>query len=203
MTAIAIGSLWLYRTSLVPLPEAVSVAVPIEEAEDETQPAGGPSTLVIAVGGPSGPQVCAMAVPLARAQASIVHVLHVVERDVVAGEDAIDLESETAANDLLGACVTELSTAGVPVVGELLHSVGTHADVAARILNRAAELSAGTIVLGPETHRRPRAAQVAAMIAATANSHVIVLHPDAGPLVLPEVDSDASHAEPWHVRSLT
>jgi MFS transporter, ACDE family, multidrug resistance protein len=203
MTAIAIGLLWLYRTSLVPVPESVSAAVPIEEEEDEPRRTAGPSTLVIAVGGPSAPQVCAMAVPLARAQAGMVHVLHVVERDVVTGEDAIDLESETAGKDLLGACVAELSNAGVPAVGELLHSVGTHADVAARILDRAAELSAGTIVLGPETHRRSGAAQVAAVIAATANSHVIVLHPDAGPLVLPEVDSDASDAQPWHVRSLT
>jgi MFS family permease len=196
MTAIAIGLLWLYRTSLVPVPEPVRVVAAIEEAQDETERAGGPSTLVIAVGGPSGPQVCAIAVPLARAQASIVHVLHVVERDIVLGEDAIDLESETAANDLLGACVAELSNAGVPVVGEILHSVGTHADVAARILDRAAELSAGTIVLGPETHRGSHAAHVAALIAATANSHVIVVHPDAGPLVPPEVDSDASHGIP-------
>jgi hypothetical protein len=78
------------------------------------------------------------------------------------------------------------------VVGEILHSVGTHADVAARILDRAVELSAGTIVLGPETHRGPHTAQIVALIAATANSHVIVSHPDAGPLVLPEGDSDAS-----------
>jgi MFS family permease len=203
MTAIAIGVLWLYRTSLVPVPEPVRVAVSTEQAEAETGRAGGASTLVIAVGGPSGPQVCAMAVPLARAQGSVVHVFHVVERDVVAGEDAIDLEPETAANDLLGACVAELSDAGVPVVGEILHSVGTHADVAARILDRAAELSAGTIVLGPETHRRPHAGQVAALIAATANAHVIVLHPDAGPLVVPEMDSDASHAEPWRTGSPT
>src|SRR3954466_11917834 len=95
MTAIAVVVLWTYRHALVPVPEPVPAAAPIEEEEDETRRAAGPSTLVIAVGGPSRPQVCAMAVPLARAQAGMVHVLHVVERDVVTGEDAIDLESET------------------------------------------------------------------------------------------------------------
>jgi nucleotide-binding universal stress UspA family protein len=124
-----------------------------------------------------------MTVPLAQAQANTVHVLHVIERDIIAGEDAIDLETTEVANDLLDACVAELREAGVPVVGELLHSVGTHADVADRILDRAAQLSATTIVLGPETHHGPLAARVGAEIAARAPSHVIVLHPEAGPLV--------------------
>jgi nucleotide-binding universal stress UspA family protein len=109
-------------------------------------------------------------------------VLHVDERDVVAGEDAIDLESTAAANALLEGCVAELREAGVPVVGELLHSVGGHADVAARILARAAELGATTIVVGPETHHGPLVARVSAEIAADAPTHVIVLHPEAGPL---------------------
>jgi MFS family permease len=190
MTAIAIGSLWFYRASLVPVAEPVPTMLPIgqeeaiEEGEEKRGSADARGTLVIAVGGSSARQVCAMTVPLARAQASTVHVLHVVERDVVAGEDAVDLESTAVANDLLDACVAELWEAGVPVVGELLHSVGTHADVAERILDRAAQLSATVIVLGPETHQGPFAARVGAEIAARAPSHVIVLHPEAGPLVL-------------------
>jgi hypothetical protein len=72
--------------------------------------------------------------------------------------------------------------AGVPVVGELLHSVGSHADVGARILQRAAELSATAIVLGPETRHGPLGARVTAEIAGAAPSHVIILHPAAGPL---------------------
>jgi nucleotide-binding universal stress UspA family protein len=43
------------------------------------------------------------------------HVLHVVERDVLAGEDAVDLESDAAATELLEACIAELREAGVPV----------------------------------------------------------------------------------------
>jgi MFS transporter, ACDE family, multidrug resistance protein len=190
MTAIAIGVLWFYRTSLVPVaePAAAMGAVEEEEAIEEVGERKGPAddrgTLVVAVGGASARQVCTMTVPLARAQASTVHVLHVIERDIVAGEDAIDLESTTVANDLLDACVAELREAGVPVIGELLHSVGTHDDVAERILSRASQLSATAIVIGPETHRGPLAARVGAEIAARASSHVIVLHPEAGPLVL-------------------
>jgi len=190
MTAIAVGLLWFYRRSLVPVTEPVPATLAVEEEvmEDTTRgPADDRGTLVIAVGGPSARQVCAMSVALARAQASTVHILHVIERDVVVGEDAIDLEATASAEDLLDACVAELREAGVPVAGELLHSVGTHADVAERILSRAAELAATTIVLGPETHRGPLAARVAAEIAARASSHVVVMHPDAGPLVRPDL----------------
>jgi nucleotide-binding universal stress UspA family protein len=190
MTAIAIGLLWFYRASLVPVPEPVPASLGIEQArtiegpaENGQGPADERGTLVIAVGGPSARQVCAMTVPLARAQASTVHVLHVIEHDIVAGEDDIELESTAAATEMLDACVAELREAGVPVVGELLHSVGTHADVAQRILDRAAQLSPIAIVLGPETHHGPLVARVSAEIAARAASHVIVLHPEAGPLV--------------------
>jgi MFS family permease len=184
MTAIAVGMLWFYRTALVPVSEAeIPAAVPEDrtdamEAEDR-------GTLVLAVGGATAREVCAMAVPLARARASTVHVLHVIERDILTGEDAIDLESDAAATDVLDACVAELREAGVPVIGEMLHVVGTHADVSARVLDRARQLAATAIVLGPETRHGPLAAQVTAEIAAAAPSHVIVLHPAAGPLGSP------------------
>jgi nucleotide-binding universal stress UspA family protein len=123
-----------------------------------------------------------MSVPLARARATPVHVLHVVERDVVAGEDAIDIESSGAARRLLDSCVAELRESGVSVVGELLHSVGTHADIATRILERAAQLSATAIVLGPETRRGPLGARINALVAGSAPTHVLILNPAAGPL---------------------
>jgi MFS transporter, ACDE family, multidrug resistance protein len=189
MTAVAIGLLWFYRTALVPVAEPVAAVAEEEETEPREslveEPADDRGTLVVAVGGPSARQVCAMTVPLARARATAVHVLHVVERDVVLGEDAIDLESTAAANELLEACIAELREAGIPVTGELLHSVGSHVDVARRILERAAELSATAIVLGPETGNGPLAAHVAAEIARDAPSHVIVLNPAAGPLGRP------------------
>ncbi len=78
--------------------------------------------------------------------------------------------------------MTELERAGVPVFAEVLHAVGTHAAVASQILQRACELSATAIVLGPETGHGPLAARVTAQVAASAPSHVIVLHPAAGPL---------------------
>ena len=64
----------------------------------------------------------------------------------------------------------------MPVTGELLHSVGTHADVADRILERAEELAAGAIVIGPESRHGVLAAPVAAAVAQHAEAHVIVLH---------------------------
>jgi ACDE family multidrug resistance protein len=176
MTAIAIGVLWSYRTALAPVADAARPA-----------PTAAPvhGTLVIAVAGPSGREVCATSVPLARAQAKPVHILHVVERDVVAGEDTIDIEPSRAAREQLDGCVAELSEAGVPVVGELLRSVGTHADIATRILERAAQLSATTIVLGPQTHHGPLAARINALVAASAPTHVLILNPAAGPLGRP------------------
>jgi hypothetical protein len=183
MTAIAVGVLCFYRTSLVPATDQLPRRLPMEHEARGSAIRVAPRTLVIAVGVSSAREVCAMAAPLALAQASIVHVLHVIERDIIAGEDAVDLESNTAGAALLEGCVTELRRAGVPVVGELLHSIGTHADVAERILDRAAELSATTIVLGPETHSGVLAVRVGAEVASRATSHVVVVHPEAGPLM--------------------
>jgi ACDE family multidrug resistance protein len=177
MTAIGVGMLWFYRGALVPAAETQVAAEPVAPA--------GPAPMVVAVGGPSARQVSAMAVPLARARGGAVLVLHVVERDVIAGEDAIDLETAAEAQALLEGSVAELREAGVPVAGETLHSVGTHADVAERILRRAAEVSAGLIVVGPESPQATLSSGVAARIAATAPSHVIVLNPRAGALGRP------------------
>jgi nucleotide-binding universal stress UspA family protein len=111
-----------------------------------------------------------------------VHVLHVIEHDILAGEDSVKLESERSAVELLDACVAELRESGVPVTGELLHSFGSHADVAAQILSRARELDAGAIVIGPETRHGVLTAPVAARIAERSNVHGIVVHPSAGAL---------------------
>ena len=120
----------------------------------------------------------ALVAPLARARGATVHVLHVIETDVLAGEDTADLENLAYAWDLLDACIAELSKAGVPVTGELLHSYGTHADVAAQILQRASDLGAGVIVLGPET-RHARTGGVNTYIATHAPGQVIILNLDA------------------------
>ena len=138
--------------------------------------------MVLAVGGPTSREVSALAAPLARARGAAVHVLHVIETDVLAGEDTADLESPAHAQALLDACIAELREAGVPVTGELLHSYGTHADVAAAILHRAADLGAGAIVLGPETRHATTTSGVNAYIATHAPGHVIILNPDAGAL---------------------
>jgi MFS transporter, ACDE family, multidrug resistance protein len=174
MTVIAVGVLWVHRGALRPAAAARARSAPT-----------GPAPMVVAVGGPTARQVSAMAAPLARARGSAVHVLHVVETDVLAGEDAADLESAAQAGALLDACVGELREAGVPVTGELLRSYGNHADVATQILRRAADLRAGAIVVGPDTRQATLATGVTACIAAHAPSHVIVVNPRAGALGRP------------------
>jgi MFS transporter, ACDE family, multidrug resistance protein len=179
MTAIGIGVLWTYRDVLKPVAAAVTTLPP--PSAFATPTAGSATPMVLAVGGPTSRQVSALAAPLARARGAAVHVVHVVETDVLAGEDTADLESQTHARALLQACIAELSEAGVPVTGELLHSYGTHTDVAAEIVHRATDLGAGAIVLGPETHHATTNG-VNAYVATHAASHVIILNPDAGVL---------------------
>jgi ACDE family multidrug resistance protein len=184
MTAIGIGVLWVYRDALRPATVTVT-ALPLPTTGVTT----GASPMVLAVGGPAARQVSALAAPLARARGAAVHVLHVIETDVLAGEDTADLESPTYAQAVLDACIAELSEAGVPVTGELLRSFGTHADVAARILERAVDLGAGAIVLGPETRNATPTSGINAYVAANAPSHVIILNPDAGVLGGPSADA--------------
>ena len=55
--------------------------------------AAGAAPMLVAVAGPTARQVSAMAAPLARARGAAVRVLHVVESDVLAGEDTAELET--------------------------------------------------------------------------------------------------------------
>ena len=211
MTAIAIAVLWHYRAALVPVvePETSNVGLPpstqgrtdVRPSQPATAPvAAGPAPMLVAVGGPDAHQIAAMTVPLARARGGAVHVLHVVERDVVAGEDAIDLETQAEAAALLDAAVAELREAAVPVTGEIVHSTGTHAEVAARIMDRAALLSAGLIVIGADSEHPALHGGIAAHVVAHAPSHVIVLNPRAGALGRPiaSVAAQADARALWH-----
>ena len=184
MTAIGVGVLWTYRHALRP----ASATVPAHDQPTATPPApfaGTTAATVLAVAGPTARQVSAIATPLARARGTAVHVLHVIETDVLAGEDTADLEKPVQAQTLLDECVAELHEAGVPVTGELLHSYGTHTDVANQILQRAAELHAGAIVLGADTRHPVLTTAVTAYVAAHAPTHVIVINPNAGTLGRP------------------
>jgi ACDE family multidrug resistance protein len=187
MTAIGIGVLWMYRDALRPV--AATVTAPPLPTALVTPTTAEAAPMVLAVGGPTSLEVSALAVPLARARGAAVRVLHVIETDVLAGEDTADLESRTDAQELLDACMAELREARVPVTGELLHSYGTHADVAAEILHRATDLGAGAIVLGPETRNGTTTGGINAYIATHAPSHVIILNPDAGVLGRPSADA--------------
>jgi ACDE family multidrug resistance protein len=207
MTGISVLVLWRYRDAFVSsrtIParaeHAAPAAVRAEPAAAPADAAAVQAPLVVAVGGPTARQVSAMTVPLARARGSEIHVLHVVERDVLAGEDTAELETAAEARALLDACVAELREAGVPVSGELLESYGTHADVARQILRRAAELGAGAIVVGPDSRQRTIASGVTARVASHAPAHVIVVNPRAGALGRPlaGVAGPADPAAIWH-----
>jgi ACDE family multidrug resistance protein len=174
MTTIAVGVLWMYRGAFAPARHTTPVPA-----------AAGAPPMVVAVGGPAALEVATMAVPLARARGSAVRVLHVLERDVVAGEDAVDRETTADATALLDACIAALRASGAPVSGELVRSVGSHADVADHILSRAADLGAGAIVLGPDSHEAALAARVTSRVAGHAPAHVVVLNPAAGALGRP------------------
>jgi ACDE family multidrug resistance protein len=175
MTAIGIGVLWLYRDALRPVAATVT-ALPLPQAL-VTPTTVEASPMVLAVGRSTARQVTALAAPLARALGAAVHVVHVIETDVLVGEDAADLENPAQAREMLHACIAELDVAGVSATGELLHSYGTHTDVAAQIVRRATELGAGAIVLGPEAR-----GDINAYIAAHAPGHVIIINPAAGAL---------------------
>jgi ACDE family multidrug resistance protein len=172
MTAIAVGVLMVHRDALVPFEQGRSTT----SARARVRPAG---ALLVAVAGPSAESICRTALPLATAP---VHVLHVVESDILAGEGVVDTETESAARALLDRCVTVFQSAGVPVAGELAHATGSHSDVADVILRRSRELGASAIVLGAETRHGPLGARVSAEIVGRASTHVIVLRPSAGPL---------------------
>jgi MFS family permease len=186
MTAVGVGVLWLYRDALRPAAATV-IALP-RRSSAPTITATGPAPMLLAVARPTSRQVSALVAPLARARGGAVHVVHVVETDVLAGEDTVELESPAEAWTLLAACMAELREAGVAVTGELLHSYGTHTDVAATIVRLAAELGAGAIVLGPETSPTN---SVNAYIASHAASHVIVVNPGAGALGRPTAPTAA------------
>lgn len=192
MTAIGVGVLWFYRGALHPVPAATPAGVTSKQLSAPAAISAGAAPMVLALGGPTSRQVSAIAVPLARARGAEVHVLHVIETDVLAGEDTTELDNPEQAQALLDACMDELREAGVPVTGELLHSYGTHTDVAREILRRAAEIHAGAIVLGPDTRHATLTSAVTAYVAAHAPSHVIVINPDAGALGRPA--TAAAHA---------
>jgi len=176
-TALAVVALVAYRDVLAP-PKAERVEPAVPAATPEHAP------MVVAVGGPTAVEVSAMAVRLARARGTAVHVLHVVEHDVVAGEAEVAAERDDEATQTLRACTEVLAQAGVTVSGELLHTHGDHADVGRAILRRAAALSAGLIVVGPATRHGALASvlgpSVTAHIAAHAPCHVLIVNPRAG-----------------------
>jgi MFS family permease len=112
-----------------------------------------PAPLLLAVdGSPAAERVTAEAARVALLRGRPVHVMHVLETDVV-GDEAIERESGDVARATLTARLDQLRRAGVTADGEVLSVAGRHADVASLIAHRAADTGAGVIVLGRPAER--------------------------------------------------
>lgn len=112
-----------------------------------------PAPLLLAVdGSASAERVTAEAARVALLRGRPVHVMHVLETDVV-GDDAIARESGAAARATLHARLDQLHRAGVTADGEVLSVAGRHADVASLIAHRATDTGASVIVVGRPAER--------------------------------------------------
>ena len=81
-----------------------------------------------------------------------VHVVNVIETDAWAGEDTASLRPALRRTHCLMPASPSFARR-VSSQRRAPHSDGTHIDVARQILRRAADLRAGAIVLGPDTHQ--------------------------------------------------
>jgi nucleotide-binding universal stress UspA family protein len=109
------------------------------------QPAVATGAVLVAIdGGDNGP-VLDTAGRVARARGTSVHVVHVRETRVFAGE-AAELESELAARAVVDDALAHLN--GTPKTGEVIDVLGHHADAAEAILELAKRTAPAAIVAG-------------------------------------------------------
>ncbi|MEV0840705.1 MFS transporter [Actinocatenispora sera] len=122
-----------------------------EPEEPAPTPADAGRLLVAVDAGPAGTAVVRHAAEVAAQRGLAVHLLHVRETEVV-GDDAVALEGDVDAEQLLGERLAQLRAAGVTADGEIVASVGTHPEVARLILDRAVRLAAPVVVIGSSSH---------------------------------------------------
>ncbi|HEY6761626.1 MAG TPA: MFS transporter [Baekduia sp.] len=145
------------------------------------RPLGAAAPVLLAVdASPGAPAVTAAAARVALLRDRPVHVVHVLETDVV-GDDAVARESGDEARATLRARVAQLRAAGVAADGELLRSTGRHADVATRIAAAAAEAGAPVIVLGRPTETAALSRDVTDLVTREAPASVLVVNPAPAP----------------------
>jgi len=144
-------------------------APPIEARVDE------PAPMLLAVdASPAAEGVTAEAARVARLQGRTVHVLHVHEINVV-GEEAIDRESREAAWATLHRRLAQLHAEGVRADGEVVTVAGSHGDVAATVVRRAAELGAGVVVVGRPTEPAGVGRDVTERVARESPANVLIV----------------------------
>jgi MFS transporter, ACDE family, multidrug resistance protein len=144
---VGAGAVVIALVLLLVLREAIGAA-------DVDAPPVRPAAILVAVDAtPASAAVTRAAAGLARERGANVEVVHVLETDVV-GEDAADLETAAGARAVLDAHVGHLTRHGIAARGALLHAVGDHEDTARAVLDRAAAIGAGVVVLGEAHHGR-------------------------------------------------
>ena len=140
--AIALGVLFAGRSHLRTIDETETGAAPPAETHAR------PLVLVAVDGDADAGSVLDAAVTEAVRRRATLDLIHIRETDVIGGE-AIELETENDAQHLLGPRLRTLRDAGLDADGEVMSSVGRHADVARLIVEHAASRHADVIVVGP------------------------------------------------------
>ena len=125
---------------------------------------------------PAAAAVTAEAARIALLRDRPVHVVHVLETDVI-GDDVLARESGDEAGATLRTRLAQLRAAGVTADGEVLASTGRHADVAALIAGRAVETGAGVIVLGRPGEPAAPGRDVTDLVTREAPVNVLVVNP--------------------------
>ena len=132
MTAIGVGVLWIYRGALQPASPGQPQRLRASEqlAAPAADPRGAGPMVDRRRRARRARQVSAIAVPLARAAAPRSTSCTSSRQTCSRARTPPTSRRGRKRRRLLDACIAELREAGVPVTGELLHSYGTHTDVA-------------------------------------------------------------------------
>jgi MFS family permease len=148
VVAVSVVPLLAGRASVAHVDVEEGTAVPMG-----ARPVDAPAPLLLAIDSSAAAErVTAEAARVALLRGRPVHVMHVLETDVV-GDTAVARETGDAARATLKARLGQLEAAGVTADGEILSVAGRHADVASLIAHRATDTGAGVIVVGRPAER--------------------------------------------------
>jgi nucleotide-binding universal stress UspA family protein len=145
---------------------------PEVEVASEPVPAG---AILVAIDSTPSTRLVATAERVARARGAAVHVVHVRETRVIAG-DVADLEDRDAAGAIVDAAVMRLTRAGITgATGEVLHVTGHHGEAADAVLDLADRTAPQAMIVGRPTHSEPGAPSLTTALTERAPCDVVVV----------------------------